>query len=141
MATHSNWRNSLHKALGEAIQARLVERLSIRKGQRHIAQEFGLTQADVSICASGNWGRMTVDKLMDVAAALGLGFGAEVTVTGCDREFSVSVARIKAAVISDEEQKETEREERRKERGKNPGRQAVEELTDEQLMARSRGEW
>lgn len=101
---------AVRKAVGEAITARIEGRLEARKGQRHIAQEFGLTQADVSLFATGQWQRMTLDKMLRIAEALHLGFsGAVVVVPEGDGEFSADLARIKAAIAGDAELQQDKR--------------------------------
>lgn len=94
----------VRKALSEAIIARVKDRLEVRKGQKHIAEEFGLTQADVSLFATGQWHRMTLDKMMRIAQALRIGMSGPVEfVPEGDAEFSVSLARIKEAVAGEAE--------------------------------------
>lgn len=105
-----------HAALAAAITARFEGRIDLRGGQRLIAEEFGLTQADVSIMAGGHYGRMTVDKLLGIAHKLGIFPQVPVVYTvteESDQAFSAALARIKSAAIGAEEAKANARGRRR----------------------------
>lgn len=131
---------SLRIALAQAIKARLEGRLDMRKGQKMVAEEFGLTQADVSLVALGQWDRMSLDKMMRIAQAFRIGLSGPVQfVADADSgaEFSASLGRIKNATA-------TEFERRADARLKNVGeykRQAKEKRLQEAELKRKAAEY